>query len=59
MHLKLRRGFKEDYMEVGEKEGGDWIIGSLTSLCALLRVVMAYFQRCVNLDVQKQWTGLS
>ena len=51
MHLKLRRGFKEDYMEVGEKEGGDWIIGSLTSLCALLRVVMAYFQRCVNLDV--------
>ena len=27
MHLKLRKEHKEDYIEGGRKQGGDWVIG--------------------------------
>lgn len=65
MHSKLRREHKEDYMEAREsKEGTGLQEGDLRF--ALLRVVASSkevwkrrFQRCVNLDVQKQWTGLA
>ena len=49
IHLELRRGHKEDCMEVVER--------SLTRLCALLRVASQgsakVFQRCINLKAQK------
>lgn len=38
-------------MEVGEKQGGDWITGQLTTVCALTKAV--------NLNVQKSCTGLA
>ena len=37
MHLKLRRQ-QGIFNGGGKKQGGDWITGFLTTLCALLRV---------------------
>ena len=53
LQLELRRLCKEDYMEAGKSKAGvdyrtaDKVMCSLEGCCGL-------FQRCVNLDVQKQ-----
>lgn len=47
IHLKLRRGYKEDW----RKGGRDCIIRQLIRLCAVWRVnaPLLAFQRCVKL----------
>ena len=65
MYLELRREFKEDYMQVAESNVGlayriVKIIWSLEGGPVLeVGVWKEAFQMTVNLDAQKQWTGLA
>ena len=58
MHLKLRREDKRDSMGVGEsKVELDWRIAD--KIMCSLEGGYHLFQKCVNIDAQKQWTVLA
>lgn len=64
MHLKLRRGHKEDYMKVGEKSKAGIRLQDINKVVCSFEgghileggSERRHFQRCVNLDAERQWT---
>lgn len=59
MNLKLKRKSKEVHMEVNKSRAGVRLQDVLTNLQCSLEGGDSLFQRCANVDSQKQWAGFA